>query len=91
MKAQGFTAVADRPRRLRLLLDAYGYEGAISDILVAVRSRISDIATSLRELAAAGDPLFARLVREGVVDGLDRAVAELPDSVESFENLHLAE
>jgi len=91
MKAQGFTAVADRPRRLRLLLDAYGYEGAISDILVAVRSRISDIATSLRELAAAGDPLFARLVREGVVDGLDRAVAELPDSVESFENLRLAE
>jgi hypothetical protein len=91
MTAEGFTALADRPRRLRLLLDAYGYKGTVADILVAVRSRISDIATSLRDLAAAGDPLFARLVREGVVDGLDRAVAELPDSVESFENPLLAD
>jgi len=91
MTAEGFTALSDRPRRLRLLLDAYGYQGTVADILAAVRSRISDIATSLRDLAAAGDPLFARLVREGVVDGLDRAVAELPDSVESFENPLLAD
>jgi hypothetical protein len=87
MKAEGFTAFADRPRRLRLLLDAYGYKGSTPDILAAVRSRITDIATSLRELAAGGDPLFTRLVREGVVDGLDRAISELPASAADFEGL----
>ena len=86
MAAEGFTAFADRPRRLGLLLDAYGYKGSVTDILDAVRSRIGDIATSLRELAEGGDPLFARLVREGVVDGLDRAMAEMPASVEEFRN-----
>jgi len=71
--AEGFTHFADRPRRLRLLLDSYGYPGSVATVLEAVRARIVDHARSLRKLAAAGDPLFTRLVDDGVIDGLDRA------------------
>jgi len=78
--AEGFTALEDRPRRLRRLLSAYGYGGEIEVVVDAVRARITDHARGLRELAAAGDPLFRRLVDDGVIDGLDRALAEL-DSV----------
>lgn len=83
--AEGFTRFAERPRRLRLLLDAYGYTGTIHAVLDAVRSRIGEHASGLRELAAAGDPLFARLVRDGVIDGLDRALAELAENAADFE------
>ena len=81
---EGFTRFAERPRRLRLLLDAYGYTGTVGDVLAAVRSRIDDHARGLRELAAAGDPLFARLVRDGAIDGLDRAMAELARDAATF-------
>lgn len=80
--AEGFTRFADRPRRLRLLLDAYGYEGDVQTVLDAVQTRISDHAAGIRELAAAGDPLFTRLVDLGVIDGLDRALQQLEDDVE---------
>jgi hypothetical protein len=79
VEAEGFTRFDERPGRLRLLLDAYGYTGTIQAVLEAVRSRIGDHARSLRELAAAGDPLFTRLVRDGVIDGLDRAMTELDE------------
>ena len=75
--AEGFARFADRPRRLRLLLDSYGYTGSVSTVLDAVRARIVDHARGLRELAAAGDPLFTRLVEDGVIDGLDRALVQL--------------
>jgi len=39
-----------------------------------------------RELAAAGDPLFTRLVQDGVIDGLDRAMAELAENAATFED-----
>jgi hypothetical protein len=42
--------------------------------------------TSFRELAAAGDPLFTRLVRDGVIDGLDRALAELTETAATFQH-----
>jgi Ser/Thr protein kinase RdoA (MazF antagonist) len=84
--AEGFTRFAERPGRLRLLLGAYGYTGTIHAVLAAVRSRIGDHASSLRELAAAGDPLFTRLVQDGVIDGLDRAMAELAENAATFED-----
>jgi hypothetical protein len=82
---EGFTSFAERPRRLRLLLDAYGYTGTTHAVLEAVRSRINDHARSLRDLAAAGDPLFTRLVNGGIIDGLDRALAQLAESAANFE------
>ncbi|MDX6335537.1 MAG: hypothetical protein QOG05_2877 [Streptosporangiaceae bacterium] len=48
--------------------------------------RIGDHASSIGELATAGDPLFTRLVRDGVIAGLDRAVAELAESAATFED-----
>jgi hypothetical protein len=42
--------------------------------------------TSFRELAAAGDPVFTRLVRDGVIDGLDRAMAELTETAATFQH-----
>lgn len=83
--AEGFTNFADRPRRLRLLLDAYGYTGAVTTVLEAVQSRIDAHARDLRELAAAGDPLFARLVDGGVIDNLDLAMDELRRDASTFE------
>lgn len=82
--AEGFTCFEDRPRRLRLLLDAYGYTGTVPCLLEAVEARVADHARGLRELAAAGDPLFTRLVKDGVIDGLDRALAGLREDAESF-------
>jgi len=58
----GFTAVQDRARRLRLLLDAYGYDGnrATFGGVVATRARVN--ATAIRRLAAAGDPNCRALI-----------------------------
>ena len=84
VEAEGFTSFAERPRRLRLLLDTYGYTGTTQALLEAVRSRINEHARSLRELAAAGDPLFTRLVNGGVIDRLDRAMAQLAESASIF-------
>lgn len=84
VRAEGFTRWADRPRRLRLLLDAYGYSGTVDAVLQAVQARISEHAQGLRELAAAGDPLFSRLVDSGVIDDLDRALAELSQDAPSL-------
>jgi aminoglycoside phosphotransferase (APT) family kinase protein len=74
---EGFTDFADRPRRLRLLLSSYGYSGSTDTLLDAVQARIAAHAVDLRERAEAGDPLFSRLVVDGVIDGLDRALDEL--------------
>ena len=82
--AEGFTSFADRPGRLRLLLDAYGYTGTVPTVLDSVRERIHTHARGLRELAAAGDPLFTRLVNDGVIDGLDRAMAQLSQDGATF-------
>ena len=85
--AEGFTRFGDRPRRLRVLLDAYGYTGTVPTVptvLDAVRARIQEHARGLRELAAAGDPLFSRLVDDGVIDGLDRALVQLDQDAATF-------
>jgi len=75
--AEGFTDFADRPRRLRLLLSSYSDSGSTDALLDAVQARIAAHAAGLRERAEAGDPLFRRLVDDGVIDGLDRALGEL--------------
>ncbi len=74
--AEGFTRFAERPRRLRTLLDAYGYDGSTAELLDAVRVRIVDHVAELRRLAVAGDPSSERLVRNGVAAGLERALDE---------------
>lgn len=83
--SEGFTAFEDRPRRLRLLLAAYGYDGAIGDLLEAVQARLVDHIEGIEELAGAGDPLFGRLLDDGVVANLERARAELAEDAPAYE------
>jgi Phosphotransferase enzyme family len=79
--ADGYPAGVDRSRRLRLILDAYGWAGSIPEVLTAVRQRALDHAAGLRTAADAGYGPAAALVAEGVADAFDRAVAELDTSM----------
>jgi hypothetical protein len=74
---EGFTDFAARPERLRLFLDGYGWAGPAAGFLDVVRDRIRAHAAGLRSLAAAGDPLFARIVSRGGAGDLETALAEL--------------
>ena len=77
--AEGFTAFADRPRRLRLFLDVYGWDGPARAFVEIVRHRVSASAEGIRRIAAAGDPAFQRMIRQGVDGSLETAVRELAD------------
>jgi len=81
--ADGFPAagnddvVAERGRRLRLLLHAYGWDGDIAAVLGAVRQRADEHAAGLRQAASDGYGPAVDLVAEGVADAFERAVSEL--------------
>ncbi|WP_205826253.1 phosphotransferase [Microbispora catharanthi] len=75
--AEGFTAFAERPRRLRLFLDAYGWDGPAGRFVETVRQRVGASADGIRRLAAAGDPAYRKMVGNGVDRSLDTAVEEL--------------
>ncbi len=75
--AEGFTDFAARPGRLDRFLGAYGWPGTAGDFLDVVEARVTAHADGIRDLAAAGDEAFARLLSEGVPDALDQAIAEL--------------
>lgn len=83
--AEGFTDLDARPRRLRLLLGAYGYTGPVAAVLDAVHGRLEDHVRGVRALARAGDPLFTRLTLDGAIDALDRALTELRQDAPSFD------
>ncbi|HYZ55655.1 MAG TPA: phosphotransferase [Streptosporangiaceae bacterium] len=76
---EGFTDFAGRPARLRRFLAEYGWTGGASDFLGVVRDRVRAHAAGVRDLAAAGEPLFGRLVEQGVADDLDVALTELEE------------
>ncbi|WP_433788849.1 phosphotransferase [Actinoplanes sp. CA-252034] len=77
--AEGFTAFAERPRRLRLFLDSYGWDGSITEFIDIVRQRVSASADGIRRAAAAGDSTFTRMITNGVDADLETAVTELGD------------
>jgi Phosphotransferase enzyme family len=76
---EGFTDFGARPRRLRLFLAEYGWTGTTASFLDVVRARIRAHAAGVRGLAATGDPVFARLIAQGVADNLDVALTELEE------------
>ncbi|MGH3972196.1 MAG: hypothetical protein ACRDS9_02560 [Pseudonocardiaceae bacterium] len=82
--ADGFADFADRPRRLRHFLDAYGHQGNIDTVLDAMKVEITARAAEFQQLAAAGDPLISLLVQEGGIADLDRALDQLTDDAASF-------
>jgi phosphotransferase family enzyme len=76
----GFTDFDDRGRRLRLLLDAYGFEGdraAFRDTVVARATRNIEV---IRHLAATDDPVFAAMLpwADDLQESV-REIGELPD------------
>ena len=74
--AESFTAFGDRPPRLRLFLDAYGWTGRIPELLDTVTTRLEAHIAGLQALAAE-DLVFAHLLDAGVADTLNRALAEI--------------
>jgi hypothetical protein len=77
--AEGFTAFGDRPRRLRLFLDAYGWDGPVNEFVETVRERVSASAAGIRRMAAAGDPAYRTMIADGVDTDLETAVRELAE------------
>jgi hypothetical protein len=61
------TGIAEKARRLRLLLDAYGLEPDI-DIVRAGIERVRHFLEHLRKLAADGSEWEVELARRGVLD-----------------------
>ncbi|WP_433826007.1 aminoglycoside phosphotransferase family protein [Actinoplanes sp. CA-015351] len=74
---EGFIAFGDRQRRLRLMLDAYGWRGESTEMVRETRDRISASIHDIRRLAAAGDPGCQQLVEAGYDMELAAAVKEL--------------
>ena len=75
--AEGFTGFAARPGRLDRFLRAYGWSATTGEFLDVVVARVKTHADGIRDLAACGDEAFGRLLRQGVPEALDQAVAEL--------------
>lgn len=74
---EGFTDFAARPRRLDRFLSTYRWPATTAEFLEVVRARAKAHADGIRALAAAGDTVSARLLRQGVADDLDQAITEL--------------
>lgn len=77
VRREGFHDFTSRARRLRLLLDAYGWNGSVAEVLDAVEARLAAHIRDVRGLADAGDPFFQKLVDEGVLDTLSQALRDL--------------
>jgi hypothetical protein len=77
--AEGFTAFAQRPRRLRLFLDAYGRSRPLEQFIEIVRRRVTASAQGIRRTAAAGDPAYQNMIKNGIHTALETAVNELAD------------
>ncbi len=77
VSAEGFTAFARVPARLRLFLDAYGWSGPAADVIATVRAQLLVQVDRLRRTAAAGDPAHLAMLRRGTDRDLLQAYAEL--------------
>jgi len=77
VRREGFTAFADRRRRLDVFLDAYGWAGQVTDLLIVLDSRLEAHIDGLFRLARDGDPLFQQLVEQGAASDMQIAREEL--------------
>ena len=76
--AEAAAGLAERARRLRLLLDAYGLEGR-AGFVAAVEERVRYNKAVMVERAADGDVAYQALVDQGHVAGMDEALSYLAD------------
>ncbi len=70
---------ADRGRRLRMLLRAYGSALPVDAVVTLAARRARHLAATVRRLAAAGDAAFARQVEDGSPGLLEQSARELDD------------
>ena len=76
---EGFTAFAQRRRRLEAFLARYGWDGSTADIVDLVAARIEDQLRIMHETARAGDAAYRRMLRLGRDQDLRSALEELTD------------
>jgi thiamine kinase-like enzyme len=81
---QGFTDFDDRGRRLRLLLEAYGSEATIPELIDVIHVCMADHIDSIRAIADSGDPFFVKLVEIGAIENIQRARTELSEDAATF-------
>lgn len=81
-RSEGFDDFAARPRRPRMLLDAYDWTGTVAAVLDAVRARIVDHLRIVRELAA-GDPVFQRQPDAGTQ--ADLQLTDIQETLRQFD------
>jgi hypothetical protein len=79
--AEGFPEPADRPRRLRMFLEAYGWRGDPRVLVAVVQERMRVRAEEIRRRGALDEALYGRLLRGGVADDMELAVRELDELV----------
>jgi aminoglycoside phosphotransferase (APT) family kinase protein len=75
--AEGFTDFADRRGRLGRFLGTYRWSGTTGEFLDVVEARMTAHAAGIRDKAAAGDEASGRLLRQGVPEAIDQALADL--------------
>lgn len=85
--SEGYTDFDDRPRRLRLLLDAYRYHGTVSALIEVVQARLRDHIRGIEQLAGTGDPLFQRLIDGGVIIRIERALDEISQDAQTYQRI----
>lgn len=76
-RAEGFRDFGERPRRLRRLLAAYGWEGAVEDLRQVMVDVVVCHLRDVEALAAGGDAAFQRLVQDGLLESLQATLAEV--------------
>ncbi|MFC0678620.1 phosphotransferase [Lysobacter korlensis] len=68
---------AERPRRLRMLLDRYGYHGDVVEFRDLVARRVRYTAAAVERLGRAGDPGMAVQYRQGNSRLLEQSAAAI--------------
>jgi len=77
VEAEGFAAFDQRPRRLRLFLQRYGWEGDTATFLRTVGARVLASAEGIERTASRGDLAYQQMLEAGVAESLRTAAAEL--------------
>lgn len=84
VEAEGFTAFADRPRRLRLFLNHYDWTGDMQAFLRTVQARVMASASGIERTASRGDLAYQRMLEAGIADSLRTAASQLARDTPDF-------
>lgn len=79
MTREGFTAFSERRGRLERLLRAYGWRGTTEELLSRVDARLLRQQEIIEVTAAARDPLYQRMLAQGLDRLLESARSALDD------------